>query len=88
MKMLLPVLFCLTLSACLAPKFKPVTSIGMVSEEDQKADPITAPPLGVKTPEPGVILSPHKPYSMLDVTGLPPGMVVKDPHSGLNLRVP
>jgi len=47
-----------------------------------------APPLAVKTPEKGVVLSPYKPYSMLDVSNIRAGTVVLDPATGLPLTVP
>lgn len=51
--------------------------------------PPNAVPYGIRTNRPGLVRSPWNPNGpLVDVTGFPPGSVVKDPTTGRNFLVP
>ena len=45
-------------------------------------------PVAVRTNRMGRVKSPYPPYSELDVAGLPPGSLAKDPVTGKIFRLP
>lgn len=45
-------------------------------------------PTATATKDPGVVLSPYPPYDLLDVKGMAPGSLAKDPATGQVFRVP
>ena len=85
MKYLLCTLLFLTACTSSHPEIK---SIGVVTTKPTSASEVTEIPVAVITPQEGVVLSPYYPFELLDVSGLPSGMIVKDPTSGLLVRVP
>jgi hypothetical protein len=52
--------------------------------------PVTRPdyPYAVKTSTPGIVISPHTPYNVIDVTGLRPGSLALDTSCNQKFRVP
>ena len=50
--------------------------------------PTTDVPVATFTNKPGRIKSPYPPFNELDVTGLPPGSLAKDPSTGKVFRLP
>lgn len=45
-------------------------------------------PYAERTSTPGEVLSPYSPYNVMDVRGLRPGSLARDPSSGKMFRVP
>ncbi len=45
-------------------------------------------PTATATKDPGIVLSPYPPYDTLDVKGMAPGSLAKDPATGQIFRVP
>lgn len=99
MKLAFSLFVILSLSACSSSKktAPAVPSIGVPTVEQkvvihpQTKKEVTVEntiPYAVKTLEEGVALSPYYPHGLLDVSGLPADMVVKDPLTGLLVRVP
>jgi len=66
--------------------------IGRAIQEDEARQTAPPPPRGYPfgrtTDTPGLVRSPYPPYSLVDVRGIPPGELVKDPSSGGIFRNP
>ena len=66
--------------------------IGAAVEEDQAArygpPPSGGYPFARRTGTPGYVYSPYPPHNIIDVRGVPPGELVRDPSTGGIFRKP
>jgi hypothetical protein len=66
--------------------------IGAAIEEDQAArygpPPSGGYPFARRTGTPGYVYSPYPPHNIIDVRGVPPGELVRDPSTGGIFRKP
>ena len=59
--------------------------IGAAVQEDQARNYHAPPggyPYGTRTGTPGYVYSPYGPHNVIDVRGVPPGSLVRDPSTG------
>jgi predicted small secreted protein len=68
------------------------TLVGSAIQEDQARGYGPVPeggyPFARRTGNPGFVRSPYRPHNMVDVRGIPPGELVRDPSSGGIFRNP
>src|SRR5438477_9984351 len=66
--------------------------IGAAIQEDEARRTAPPPPRGYpfarRTDAPGLVRSPYPPHALVDVRGIPPGELVRDPSSGGTFRNP